>query len=115
MISIFLLKIWNQYNKTPSLILYLDVSPEICYSRLQKQKRQGEEGVSLQYLIDLDIQYKKYLNEMSKSCEIVVLKNENTLILPDLYSSPNQIRDNALEAISDHVSNWNTENFPLKN
>jgi thymidylate kinase len=51
MISIFLLKIWNQYNQNPTLILYLDVSPEIYYSRLQKGNRQGKEGVSLEYSI----------------------------------------------------------------
>jgi hypothetical protein len=52
---------------------------------------------------------------MSKSCEIVVLKNEKTLILFDLYYSPNKIRDYALEAIVSHVYDLNNENFPLKN
>ena len=43
--------------KAPSLVFYLDSSPEVSFRRMQKRNRAGEEGVKIEYLYDLNDHY----------------------------------------------------------
>jgi len=46
------LQFFREYSSEISLdaILYLDVSPEICFERIQQRAREGEQGITLAYL-----------------------------------------------------------------
>lgn len=50
--------------RLPDRIIYLDVTPEICHSRLPKRNRSCETGVTVDYLKGLDEQYKQFNVEM---------------------------------------------------
>lgn len=65
----------------------------MCLERLQKRDRQGEKSVPLSYLIELGTQYKKYLKQMSRVCEVVLLENNDKTI------------DTAISRIISHCGN----------
>lgn len=48
----------------PDVFVYLDVPPEECHRRMNARAREGEEGVPLDYLRQLDENYKLLLEEM---------------------------------------------------
>ncbi len=50
----------------PDVFVYLDVSPEECYDRMNQRARTEEEGVPLDYLQQLYGNYQKLLGEMRR-------------------------------------------------
>ena len=64
-----------RYCKPPKGFIYLDVTPEIAYERVQKRCREQEEGIPLSYLQQLDEMHKQFLT-----------RKEN--ILPDIEHVP---------------------------
>src|SRR3990167_10796208 len=48
----------------PDIFVYLNVSPEIAYERMNERGRKAEDGVPLDYLQDLDSQYQVLLNKL---------------------------------------------------
>jgi len=50
----------------PDIFVYLVVSPEECYERMATRGRDQEEGVPLDYLQQLDANYKKLIQEMRR-------------------------------------------------
>ena len=65
---------WETYNRfyeimclglpTPTLIVFLDVSPEICLRRIQTRGRAVEAGIPLDYLRKVDAGYRDLLVEI---------------------------------------------------
>ncbi len=45
-------------------VLYLDVTPEICFERVGKRAREGEELIPFEYLAKCDRYYKKWLKNI---------------------------------------------------
>ena len=63
-------------------VLHLDVEPTICLQRIGKRSRDGEDGISLEYLAKCDRYYREWLNEDGISCESAnetVFRNEDLL------------------------------------
>lgn len=50
----------------PDIFVYLNVTPEECYRRMNTRSRSEEEGVPLEYLQHLDSNYKKLIIEMRR-------------------------------------------------
>ncbi|MBI4612608.1 MAG: deoxynucleoside kinase [Planctomycetes bacterium] len=50
----------------PDIFVFLDVSPEECHARMSARARSEEEGVPLDYLRQLDSNYKKLVEEMRR-------------------------------------------------
>ncbi len=50
----------------PDVFVYLDVSPEECYERMESRGRRQETGVPLDYLRQLDANYKLLIQEMRR-------------------------------------------------
>lgn len=69
-------KIWEQYHQNPTLILYLDVLPEVCHERILKRSRNGESAISLEYLHHLDKKYNEYLTHMGTKTKTVAVDAE---------------------------------------
>ena len=87
----YVYKMWYDYlltliNPTVSGIIYLKASPEVCASRIVKRGRQGEEGIDLEYLRQLDKQHENWLiNEPSNFPVHVIDGNvENLEVTSDL-------------------------------
>ncbi len=59
----------------PKGFIFLDVSPEVAYDRIQKRKRDQEEGIPLDYLKQLDERHHAFLEEKEQ-------------VLPELQSVP---------------------------
>ena len=51
-------------NLQPTLLIYLDVSPEAAYRRIHTRGRSSEDRISLWYLADLQKAYRKLLDEL---------------------------------------------------
>ncbi len=61
-------KLINKSYCTYDLIIYLKCNPKVCIERIQKRNRQGEvENIKLEYLQNLEKQYKILKKEMIKS------------------------------------------------
>ena len=59
------------FIKKPSLIVYLDVEPEIALERIKFRNRPCENNITLEYLIDLRDNYEEWLNNISKTTRVI--------------------------------------------
>ena len=55
----------------PSVIVYLDVSPERSHERIKLRERDVESGVTLDYLRALHAEYEVFLADISKSVPVI--------------------------------------------
>lgn len=76
-----LLEMFN-YEK-PDLLIYLDTSPELSYERLVNRSRNGEAGISLEYLRKLNSMYNQEINTLAKRVEIINGNLSETEILEE--------------------------------
>ncbi len=86
---------WNLYNQwveflftqkcnPPRGFIYLQATPETCYDRIQKRNRSGEEGLSLDYLQQINEKHETFLvkkrglfNNLEKTPVLVLDANQN--------------------------------------
>jgi len=61
----------TNFIKKPSLIVYLDVEPEIALERIRLRNRQCEKNITLDYLKDLKYNYEEWLNTISKTTRVI--------------------------------------------
>jgi|SaaInlV_165m_DNA_3_1040750.scaffolds.fasta_scaffold02458_2 deoxyadenosine kinase len=59
------------FIKKPSLIVYLDVEPEIALERIKLRNRSCENNITLDYLKDLRDNYEEWLNTISKTTRVI--------------------------------------------
>jgi deoxyadenosine/deoxycytidine kinase len=45
-------------------IIYVKTNPEVCFERIEKRSRQGENNIPLEYLKECDIYHEKMMNEL---------------------------------------------------
>jgi deoxyadenosine kinase len=55
----------------PSVIVYLDVSPERSHERIQMRARSIEEVIKLEYLRALHAEYERFMKEISKVIPVI--------------------------------------------
>jgi deoxyadenosine kinase len=53
------------HMRRPTIIVHLDVTPEIALERIKKRGRACEQSITLEYLQQLHAGYEKHLNEIS--------------------------------------------------
>lgn len=71
--------ILHQQCKAPTGFIYLRTSPEICFERINKRNRTGEELVSLSYLRNIHDRHEKFL--VSKESLDLNLRHVPVLVL----------------------------------
>lgn len=60
----------------PNVIIYVDTSPEICYERVNKRSRSGEEIISLDYLQSCHEHHVQFINDaMSNTKQFIIQGN----------------------------------------
>ncbi len=99
------LKLWNTISTSlpkPNIIVHLKVSPEICHQRVRSRGRQMEEGVSLEYLQDLHVEYEKFLEEISRHVFVVTLEWSEFHSEEKVIESIRDIWENAVK--SHHIT-----------
>jgi len=55
----------------PSVIVYLDVSPERSHERIRMRSRNVEETIKLEYLVALHGEYERFMKEISKVVPVI--------------------------------------------
>jgi deoxyadenosine/deoxycytidine kinase len=67
---------YEKYAWFPDLYIFLAKSPEKCYEHIQKRGQTGDLAVTLKYLQDLDVEYKKLVKNIP--CRVVILSAERS-------------------------------------
>ena len=56
----------NQKVRTPDIVIYLNVKPEVCLQRVALRSREGEQYCDVDYLQQLHASYRLYLTDLVK-------------------------------------------------
>ena len=67
----------------PNLIVYLDLSPETSYERIQMRNRDVESGISMEYLTALHAEYERFINDISRSVPVIRMEWEQFRDAPE--------------------------------
>jgi deoxyadenosine/deoxycytidine kinase len=67
---------WNKFSWCPDLYIFLSKKPELAFEHIQTRGQAGDDGVSLEYLNELDFEYKKLL--MKIPCKVIVVNANRT-------------------------------------
>lgn len=69
----------EDYGWTPDIVVYLKCSPEICYERVNKRNRNGEELISLDYLCKVNQKYEELYNlEINNKIRVITIDASQT-------------------------------------
>lgn len=89
--------------KRPQLVVYLKASTWTLISRIRKRGRDYERSVDREYLGQLNIEYERWIKQISTNWNVLIVDTDNF----DMYEDVNWMRG-ILEEIGDHfVSNDN--------
>lgn len=66
-----LFKHMSNFMCRPNVIVYLDVRPERSLERIRMRKRAVEDGLSLEYLEALYVEYENFLRDISRSVPVI--------------------------------------------
>jgi deoxyadenosine kinase len=66
-----LFKHMSNFMCRPNVIVYLDVRPERSLERIRMRKRDVEDGLSLEYLEALYVEYENFLRDISRSVPVI--------------------------------------------
>jgi deoxyadenosine/deoxycytidine kinase len=56
----------------PDVYIYLRATPEMCFERIQKRSRECENGVSMDYIRTIHMEYERLATEILKDMNVVV-------------------------------------------
>jgi deoxyadenosine/deoxycytidine kinase len=67
---------WNRFSWKPSLFIYLSKDPELAFKHIQTRGQAGDTGVTLEYLKDLDKEYKNLMLKIPCRVRVVNANRE---------------------------------------
>lgn len=76
--------IMTSFLRTPDLIVYLDVKPEVAMERLKERSRESEKEIPLAYLQDLERGYKDWLTSQLPVNSLKMVVDYNQYISTEL-------------------------------
>lgn len=94
----------NNFDVKPDAIIYLKTRPEVCFDRINKRARNGEEGISIDYLTKLHQVHEKWIKN-TKDQKINVLELDADL---DFENDP-EIRLQFIDKISEFIDMLNKQ------
>jgi deoxyadenosine/deoxycytidine kinase len=68
-------------------MIYIETDPEICLERITKRSRQGEEGITLEYLQKCHNYHNNWLNKESLNGPILKINTNTDVAYNNLYNS----------------------------
>ena len=84
-------KFYDDYYWFPDLYIFLSKSPEKAWDHVQKRGQAGDFGVTLDYIRELDVEYKKLIR--SVPCKVIVVNADRT---------PEEIHDEICRHLSEN-------------
>jgi deoxyadenosine/deoxycytidine kinase len=81
----------------PSLVVYLKTKTETSVARIISRGREWEQNISINYLKQLNLLYKEYIEKMTDICRVITIDADNM----DLISKPDQL-DEIAEKIQEN-------------
>jgi deoxyadenosine/deoxycytidine kinase len=63
--------LWDRLAWAPDVFIYLDKDPEVAYQHIRSRHQSGDDGVTLEYLKELDAEYKELLKVMPSKVIVV--------------------------------------------
>ncbi len=92
----------QDYGWLPDVVVYLKCSPTVCYERIGKRNRNGEETISLQYLEKVHEKYEQlYNSDITKKVKIITIDASNT---------PEEVYESVMEQLIRKIR-FNTDNI----
>ena len=71
----------------PKAYIYLKASPEICYERVKKRNRIGEEHITVEYIEKLDLYHQNWINkEREKGIQVFEIDNSFEYHNEEMYT-----------------------------
>lgn len=67
----------NKIGWSPSIYVYLRADPQVCYDRIRKRARNAENGVTLEYIIQIHNRYEKFIETLNDLGVTVYTVNAN--------------------------------------
>ncbi len=77
----------NDYGWVPDIVVYLKCDPEICYERIQKRNRDGEQSISLEYLKRIHSKYEEMYANMKSFKKIKIIEIDATQSIDTIYEN----------------------------
>lgn len=73
------IQLFNEFssNYPVDTIIYVDTPPEICYDRIKKRSRTGEEIISLNYLIQCHEEHQIFIYEKMPNSNKIIINGTN--------------------------------------
>ncbi len=81
----------QDYGWLPDVVVYLKCSPNICYERISKRNRHGEETISLEYLEKVHEKYEQLYNSK--------ITNQVKIITIDASNTPEEVYESVMEQL----------------
>tara|TARA_X000000368_G_scaffold401161_1_gene373768 strand:+ start:106 stop:702 length:597 start_codon:yes stop_codon:yes gene_type:complete len=85
----------HQYNKTiiePSIYIYIQTNPDICYKRIQERNRESESTINKDLIDKLHIKHEEYYDKIFKQGLSTYMINSDNL-------TPDEIAENIMNYI----------------
>jgi len=97
------------YGWLPDIIIYLKCDPEICYQRISKRNRNGEETIKLEYLKRLHTKYEELYDNMKTSKKVKIIEIDGNQSIDTIYQ---EILEKVIRKIRFSISR--TDDFSYK-
>ena len=72
------LQFFEKFKWVPDKYIFLKKTPEKAYEHIQARGQAGDQGVTLDYLKELDIEYLDFLSTISTMCTVHIIDAEKT-------------------------------------
>jgi deoxyadenosine/deoxycytidine kinase len=63
--------LWDKLAWAPDVFIYLKKDPEVAYQHIKTRHQSGDDGITLEYLKELDEEYKQVIHKMP--CKVIVI------------------------------------------
>jgi deoxyadenosine kinase len=74
----------SNFMKRPTLIVFLDVTPEEALRRIKLRGRECEAGITLEYLMQLHAAYQRFIVDISRTIPVLRVKYEQFISVEEM-------------------------------
>ncbi len=98
----------NDYGWMPDIVVYLKCDPDICYKRIQKRNRDGEQNISIDYLKRLHDKYEELYGSMKHSKKTKIIEIDASQSVENIYA---EVLDKVIRKIRFSLNRFNDYSY----